>query len=92
MVSQLPQPTRSAPVVTWEPLPSDYILPDEPVENIQQPLLAAALTDALGEANWIQPQMLIASNFALVATVDRNTVVKAPDWLFAPQVNPVPAG
>jgi Uma2 family endonuclease len=79
-------------MVTWEPLPSDYTLPDEPVENIQQPLLAAALTDALGEANWIQPQMLIASNFALVATVDRNTVVKAPDWLFAPQVNPVSAG
>jgi hypothetical protein len=90
MVLQLPQPTRSAPVVTWEPLPDDYLLPDEPVGNIQQPLLAAALTDALDEANWIQPQMLIASNFALVATVNRNTVVKAPDWLFAPQVNPVP--
>ncbi|NER80676.1 MAG: hypothetical protein F6K42_14115 [Leptolyngbya sp. SIO1D8] len=92
MVSQLPKHTRPAPVVTWERLPDDYGLPDDPVENIQQPLLAAALTDALGEANWIQPEMLIASNFGLVASVNRETVVKAPDWLVVPRVNPVAEG
>jgi Uma2 family endonuclease len=86
--SQLRKPLK----VTWEPLPADYFLPDEPVENIQQPLLAAALTDALGEAGWIQPDMLIASNFALVAMVEGKTVVKAPDWLLVPRVNPVPEG
>jgi len=78
--------------VTWEPLPDDYILPDDPVENLQRPLLAAALTDALGEAGWMRPEMLIASNLGLVATVAGKTVVKAPDWLYVPQVNPVPAG
>ncbi|MBE9097681.1 hypothetical protein [Tychonema sp. LEGE 07203] len=47
MVLQI-NPAKQEPVVTWEKLPSDFILPDDPVENIQQPLLAAALTDALG--------------------------------------------
>lgn len=85
-------PAKRSLQITWEPLPADYVLPDDPVENIQQPLLAAALTDALSEAGFIQPHMLIASNFGLVATVNQKTVVKAPDWLYIPQVTPVPTG
>jgi Uma2 family endonuclease len=80
---------QKQPIVTWEPLPADFILPDDPVENIQQPLLAAALTDVLGAAGRILPQMLIASNFGLVATVKKKVIVKAPDWLYVPQVQPV---
>ncbi|NJL02316.1 MAG: Uma2 family endonuclease, partial [Spirulinaceae cyanobacterium SM2_1_0] len=30
--------------VTWQKLPDDYVLPDDPVDNINQPPLAAALT------------------------------------------------
>lgn len=92
MVVQLLPKTRTAPVITWERLPHDYRLPDDPVENIQQPKLAAGLLDALGEANLVQPEMLIGSNFALVATVDKITVVKAPDWLYVPRVHPIAAG
>jgi hypothetical protein len=77
------------PLVEWERLPDDFILPDDPVENIEQPFLAAALTDALGTANLIHPEMLIASNFGLVARVNGKTIVKAPDWLWVSQVNPV---
>jgi Uma2 family endonuclease len=91
MVLQVPSPSQNL-VITWEKLPDDFVLPDDPVENIQQPFLAAALTDALGEAQRITPEMLIASNFGLVATVNQRTVVKAPDWLFVPKVFPVPAG
>jgi len=80
------------PLVTWERLPEDFVLPDDPVENLQQPPLAAALTDALGAADRIQPQMLIASNFGLVATIKQKTVVKAPDWLYVPRVLPVAEG
>jgi hypothetical protein len=71
-VSKVPSVTAAslAPIVTWESLPADFVLPDDPVENIQQPLLAAALTDALGAAGRIQSQMLIGSNFGLVATVN----------------------
>ncbi|MCL1463813.1 Uma2 family endonuclease [Argonema galeatum] len=82
-----PQP--QTPIVTWEKLPEDFILPDDPVENIQQPPLAAALTDALGAADRIEPSMLIGSNFGLVATVNQKTVVKAPDWFYVPRVLPI---
>lgn len=47
MVLQIPSNPK-APTVTWEALPADFVLLDDPVENVQQPVLAAALTDALG--------------------------------------------
>ena len=81
---------RTGPTITWEPLPDDFQLPDDPVENIQQPLLAAALTDALGAAQQIRPEMLIGSNFGLVVRMDGEIVVKAPDWFYVPRVNPYP--
>lgn len=91
MVLQVSQvsATSQTPIVSWESLPTDFVLPDDPVENIQQPPLAAALTDALGANGYIQSQMLIGSNFALVATVNKKIVVKAPDWFYVPQVHPV---
>jgi Uma2 family endonuclease len=94
MVLQVPHnpSAQSSPTVTWEALPADFKLPDDPVEHIQQPLLAAALTDALGANQRIEPEMLIVSNFGLVATVNKKIVVKAPDWLYVPRVNPVPEG
>ncbi len=88
MVLQAPL-QKKQPTITWEALPADFALPDDPVENIQQPLQAAGLTDALGAAGRIQPQMLIGSNFGLVANVNKKTVVKAPDWFYVPCVQPV---
>lgn len=92
MVTQLQPANPYKLEITWEPLPAHYVLPDDPVENIQQPLLAAALTEALDSNERITPAMLLASNFGLVATVNQKTVVKAPDWLYVPQVKPVTAG
>jgi hypothetical protein len=40
--SALDLPPKST-TITWEKLPDDFILPDEPVDNNLQPLLAAAL-------------------------------------------------
>lgn len=57
-------------VISWEALPDDFQLEDEPVENTGQPLLAGALRESLELAGFIQPQMLIASNFALCATIN----------------------
>jgi len=76
--------------ITWEPLPEDFILPDDPVENIQQPFLASALTDALAANDRVQPNLLLASNMAVVATINHRTIVKAPDWFYVPRVLPVP--
>lgn len=55
MVLQI-NPIQKEPTVTWEALPADFILPDDPVENIQQPAIAAALTDALGTAGASNPR------------------------------------
>lgn len=42
--------TSSADKITWEKLPDDFQLPDDPVDNIYQPALAAALTESLNQA------------------------------------------
>jgi Uma2 family endonuclease len=91
MVAKSPT-TRPGLEITWDLLPKDFVLPDDPVENIQQPFLAAALTDALEACDRITPDLLIASNFGLVATVNQKTIVKAPDWLYVPKVHPQPLG
>ncbi|WP_088242249.1 Uma2 family endonuclease [Calothrix rhizosoleniae] len=89
MVLQSLHPVQKELNISWEALPADFILPDDPVENIQQPPLAAALTDALGAAGMMQNNMLIGSNFGLVATVNKKIVVKAPDWFYVSQVQPI---
>jgi hypothetical protein len=80
------------PAITWEKLPPDFTLPDEPVESNLQPLLAAALRESLELAGLILEASLIASNFGICATVGDKTVVKAPDWVLVPSVQPLPEG
>lgn len=77
--------------IEWEKLPDDFELPDEPVENINHPLLASALREILEIAGLIGPTALIVSNFAICAKVNKKTVVKAPDWCYVPNVLPVPS-
>lgn len=89
--SAIDLPPKSPPI-TWEKLPDDFILPDEPVDNNLQPLLAAALRESLELAGLILESMLIASNFGLCATVKTQTVVKAPDWVYIPSVKPIVSG
>ena len=87
-----PTETKSQYTVTWEKLPDDFKLPDDPVENIDQPLLAAALREAWDLAGFILASMLIASNFGLCAKVNDKIVVKAPDWVYVPSVLPAEPG
>jgi hypothetical protein len=73
--------------VTWEKLPDNYLLPDEPVDNTSQPLLAAALRESLELIGFLDvPERLIASNLGICATVNGKTIVKAPDWFYVPRV------
>lgn len=85
-------PSDALPPITWEKLPDDFILPDDPVESNLQPLLAAALGESLELAGLIAESSLIASNFGICATVGEKTVVKAPDWVYVPSVKPIPEG
>ncbi len=90
MVAQIGEPKPSTQlVITWEPLPDDFQLEDDPVENNCQPLLAGALRESLEITGFIQPEMLIASNFALCATLNGQSIAKAPDWLYIPRVNTI---
>lgn len=86
------QLTQYQPTIRWEPLPADFPLPDDPVDNIGQPLLASALRESLELANWTRPEMLIATNFGLCATIDDQIVAKAPDWLYIASAQPCTAG
>jgi hypothetical protein len=72
--------------ITWEKLPDDFVLPDDPVDNITQPLLATALSDSLQMAGYLQPNALTPTNYGICATVNGQVVVKAPDWAFIPEI------
>ncbi|MEL6455798.1 MAG: Uma2 family endonuclease [Cyanobacteria bacterium J06623_5] len=86
----LSEQASKRPLITWEPLPEDYLLPDDPVDNIVQPLLAAILREILELAGLVAPECLIATNFGICATVEEKTVVKAPDWVYVPKVTSLP--
>jgi Uma2 family endonuclease len=73
--------------ITWEKLPDDYILPDDPVDNIYQPAQAAALTETLQLAGKLAPNCLTTTNYGICATVNGKIVVKAPDWAYIPKIN-----
>jgi Putative restriction endonuclease len=83
--TQPPIPKRS---ISWPILPEDFILPDDPVENIDQPPLAAALKQPLTRFGELMQDALVVSNFALCAEIDDRIICKAPDWMYIKPVNP----
>ncbi|MEH1997641.1 Uma2 family endonuclease [Nostoc sp.] len=72
--------------VTWEKLPDDFVLDNEPVDNINQPALAAALTSSLELAGRLPVNALTMTNYGICATLNRQFVVKAPDWGYVPSI------
>lgn len=76
--------------ITWEKLPHDFILDEEPVENIDQPILAAALRESLEIAGLIQESVLVASNLGICATLNDKLVIKAPDWFYVSRTESLP--
>lgn len=68
--------------ITWEKLPDDFVLDSEPVDNINQPSLAAALTESLQVAGKLPANALVTTNYGICATVNQKIVVKAPDWAY----------
>ena len=86
MVATPPSILKSPLIIKWEKLPDDVVLEEEPVENEGQPLLAGALRESLELVGFIQPEMLIGSNFGLCATINEQLAIKAPDWLYVPSV------
>ena len=73
--------------ITWEKLPDDYKLSDHPVDNINQPALAAALTQSLELARKLPPNALTPTNYGICASLNGRIVVKAPDWAYIPKIS-----
>jgi len=73
--------------ITWELLPEDFILDDEPVDNVNQPPIAAVLTESLELAGRLPSTALVTTNYGICATVNGKVVVKAPDWAYVPQIS-----
>ena len=80
---------KSTFTITWEKLPEDFVLEEEPVESTAQPLIAGALRESLEIIGYIQPTMLIASNLGICATMNGNLVIKAPDWFYVKTISPL---
>jgi hypothetical protein len=74
--------------ITWPKLPEDFPLPDDPVENTDQPLLAAALRQPLTAFPDLMQDALVVSNFALCAAIQGRIICKAPDWMYVRPVQP----
>ncbi|MBW4693734.1 MAG: Uma2 family endonuclease [Lyngbya sp. HA4199-MV5] len=72
--------------ITWEKLPDDFVLDDDPVDNINQPLLAAALSESLQLNGKLPANALTTTNYGICATVNEKIVVKAPDWSYIPAI------
>jgi hypothetical protein len=84
----LAQPTalKPEPAVSWEKLPDDFVLDNQPVGNINQPSLAAALTESLEVAGKLPVNALTTTNYGICATVNGKIVVKAPGWSYIPAI------
>ena len=84
MVAELTRPTPSpSPLkVTWELLPDDYPIPDDPVDNRTQPALAAALTNSLSQADRLPEDSITITNYPVCVTLNDRMVLKAPDWAY----------
>ncbi|HBB36179.1 MAG TPA: hypothetical protein DDZ80_03295 [Cyanobacteria bacterium UBA8803] len=72
--------------ITWDKLPDDFVLDDEPVDNINQPPLAAALTESLELAGKLPDTAIAITNYGVCATLNQKMVVKAPDWGYVPLI------
>jgi len=81
---KIPQP----PKIVWEVPPPDFEIPDEPMDNFDQSLLADALRDALSCAQRLSKKQLCATSLAVCVKVDGQTFTKAPDWFYVPYVYP----
>jgi Uma2 family endonuclease len=89
MVVAIPPKTvaRRTPSIAWVKPPDDFVLDDTPVDNTGQPLIAGALRESLELAGCLPPQGLVAMNFGLCVRIEGELTLKAPDWLYVPQVN-----
>ena len=67
----IPSPAAVSSTISWEKLPDDFLLPDDPVDNIHQPTLAAALTDSLFNAGKLSENSPVSYTHLTLPTILR---------------------
>ena len=72
--------------ITWEILPKDFMLDDDPVDNVDQPIQAELLTGSLSLAGRLPSTALATTDYNICARIDGKFVVKAPDWVYIPYI------
>ncbi|MEK8020309.1 MAG: Uma2 family endonuclease [Candidatus Parabeggiatoa sp.] len=75
-----------SPKIVWEVPSPDFDIPDEPMDNLDQSLLAEALRDALSCTQHLSKNQLCATSLAVCVKVGGQTITKAPDWFYVPYV------
>ncbi|MGB3650374.1 MAG: hypothetical protein WBA41_04075 [Rivularia sp. (in: cyanobacteria)] len=64
--------------ITWEKLPNDFVLENEPVDNINQPSLTAALSHSLEITSKLPNNSLTTTNYCIDATVNLKMLLPTP--------------
>lgn len=75
--------------IEWDKLPDDFPMEEEEGEDLDRSLLAGALSEILELADMLQGRELAAFKLGLAATINGQTVIKAPDWLYVTSVLPI---
>jgi hypothetical protein len=70
----IPPPTAVSSTISWEKLPDDFLLPDDPVDNINQPSLTAALTESLVNADKLTPESITTTNYGICVQVEQQLI------------------
>jgi Putative restriction endonuclease len=76
--------TRTKLDIAWEKLPRDFVLPDDPIDHIDQPRIASALSESLALYSYLSPSAFTCSDYAICTKLEGKTVVKSPDWVWVP--------
>jgi Putative restriction endonuclease len=74
------------PVIIWEKLPDDFVLPDDPVDNINQNAIANALSTSIRLAGLLGENALTCTDYGMTVNVNGKTIAKAPDWAYVANI------
>ena len=76
--------------ISWEKLPKTFTLDEYPLQDVDQPLIAAALRESLEIAGLILEGTLVAAHLAICVHFNDQLVIKTPDLFYATNVQPLP--
>jgi Uma2 family endonuclease len=86
LAQDLKSKSITPPTIVWEKLPDDFILPDDPVDNINQTPIANALSESISLAGLLAEDAFTCTDYGISVTVNGKAIAKAPDWAYIAHV------